>query len=177
MKQSSGLDSSAIIAKMWDNLSQPLISAVSPLATQWPSAVDTAHTVTFWAAQWVAEDDVQLLADGTIRLNSAWDYFLRLRTEFGRAWTGWVAIMHFRTTLDWTQIWQTTTLKLESSSVVIALDVYVPASTPAWDLKLEIIRDFNWVNEGHLESNNPSTSWWTDSPCASFQIYKADQLI
>lgn len=166
-----------VLKKTWDNFTLPLISSQSPLTSQWPTALDTPHIVTFGAAQWSASDPVQLLTDWTLKINQAWAYMIRLRAEFWRTLTWGTVNMLFRTTLDWVQIWQTTAVKLESKNVLIALDSYIPAATPQWEVRLEIMRDSSGANDWALFST-PATPWdWSDSPCANLQVFKVDQLI
>lgn len=164
-----------IIEQVADNLTIPVINSQSTLATQWPTALDTVHVVTFWPAQGSASDPVQLLADWTIRFNEAWNYALRLRAELWRANTGGTVEMLFRTTFNGVQIWQTTVQKLESKNVLISLDAYVPALVGVWDLKLEIQRDSAGANDWELQQTVPTDGTWDTSASASVQVYNLNQ--
>ena len=165
------------INKVADNITIPIIDSSSSLFQQWPTATDTPHVVTFWPAEWTISDPVQVLSDGTIQVNEAWNYALRIRAELTRSGTWGVVDMLFRTTFNNVQVWKTTTQKLESRNVLIALDSYIPAVLWTWDLRLEIMRDSNGANDWFLESFTPADTGWTSTACASIQVFKIDSLL
>ena len=164
-----------IIDKIGENLTKPILDAKSTLTSQWPTQLDTPHVVTFWAAQWTADDDVQLLADWTLKFNKWGSYMLRLRWEFWRENSWSTSIILIRTTFNWVQIWETTAVKMMNRNILVALDSYVPAPTPQWEVKLEIMRDSSWANDWLFYSTPSSVSGWLDSPCASIQVFNLNQ--
>lgn len=164
-----------IINKIAWNLTTPVLSAQSDLATQWPTALDTPHQITYWPAQNWPTDPVQLLADWSIVINEAWNYYFRFRGELWRAWNPWIAVIMFRTLVDWVQVWQTTTEKMDTNNDVISFDIFAPATLASSVVTAEMVRDSSWSNDWFLEQTIPVLWDWFPSATASVQVYKVDQ--
>lgn len=153
-----------------------VLDGISPLANQQPSGTGevNAMQITFGPAVNDATDPVQLLADGTLRINEAGTYRIKVSFVLGRQGQPGVSKLRFRALINGVQAGLTVGADVDASNVAI------PYSDEAWltlpsglDLTYEAMRDSSGDNSGGIFEQIVTAATapnWSDAPCCAIRV-------
>lgn len=150
-----------------------LIDGSSVAASQLPTGTGDANKIQieFGPAIGTVASDVQLLADGTLRFNTAGTYRVKIALDYGRSGAAGVSLLGFRALINGTQAGRSVSAKLGSS------DVTIPFTDEAWltlpaatDITYEIYRDATGNNSGGLYAGGLTGAGWNAAPSAAIRV-------
>lgn len=153
-----------------------LIDGASLAANQQPTGLGEAGQiqVEFGAAQGTSLDPVQLLADGTIRINEAGTYRIKVSFVFGRVGGGGTSKLRFRALINGFQAGNSVGGDVPNSNSEN------PYSDEAWltvpagiDVTYQVMRDSSGSDAGGLfqpEITNATAPSWNPVPCAAIRV-------
>lgn len=150
-----------------------VLTAESPLSSQTPTALNETMQVTFGDAVNTELDDVQMLADGTLKVNVTRMYRVKVAVQFGRVGASGVSIMHSRLLINGVQFGRSTSAKLSSIDIAEPYVEDIWATLPAGSLlTLEVVRDPSGTNFGGLYNGGVTATGYNPSPCAIMYVDK-----
>lgn len=138
---------------------------------QSPSATDTALQVVFGGA--VSNTDAALAASGTVTINTAGLYQVKVDLQVGRSTTTATAKVVARVLVN-DAAWDITkAVHLGTAGGVIPLSFDFFRVFSANDtIKVQIARDSTGENDGGLVTFNPVIAAWDDVPSAAVKVYR-----
>ena len=140
-------------------------------SSQNPIGTDTPLQVTFGPAVGTGTDAVQILADGTIRINEADNYHFRLSSQYGRSGSGGTAWIWQRVLVNGVQAGVSVLAKLNNSSSDFPYQAELTATLPAGvDVTVELWRDSVGADDGGFIFESPTLVGANDG-------YSADVIV
>ena len=147
------------------------ILAAPDFTDQLPSAVDTPLQVTFGPAQTITELDLD--AAGTLTCLVAGWYTFLWNIRFGRTSGTGVAQLLYRVLINGTQVGNSISSNLTTSSDVTPFSVSAGLNLSVNDVvAAEVMRDSGGNNDGGLANFVPVLGTWVGSPSADLRIDK-----
>lgn len=154
-----------------------LFDGVSVSASQQPTGTGEANKIqiNFGPAIGTGSDDVQLLANGTVKVNTAGTYRIKIALQFGRTGSAGTSVLLFRVADSLNnQLGRTV------SAIIDDPDTLVPYENDTWltvpaamDFKFEVMRDLSGNNSGGIFSVTPTVeggSEWANAPAAAIRV-------
>lgn len=153
-----------------------LVDGKSLAITQDPTGLGEANSlqIEFGAALNGAGDPVQLLADGTLRINQAGLYRLKISLSYGRTGGAGQAELRFRVVINGVQAGQSIGIELDNANTTLAFAdeawLFLPAGL---DITYELLRDSSGNDSGSLiqpvitAGTAPS---WNATTCAALRV-------
>lgn len=153
-----------------------LFDANSTELSQNPTGLgeSNAHQITFGPALLTVNDPVQMLADGTFRINEAGLYRAKISLVYGRTGSSGVSELRFRALVNGTQAGVSIGTKLVNANASIPYTddawIQLPAGT---DITYEVMRDSSGADSGGLlvppitAATAPS---WNPATCAALRV-------
>ena len=138
---------------------------------QSPALVDTALQVVFGGA--VSNADTALAANGTVTINTAGLYQVKVDLQVGRSTTTATAKVVARVLVN-DAAWDVTkAVHLGTSGGIIPVTFDFLRTFAASDtIKVQIARDSTGENDGGLVTFNPVIAAWDDVPSAAIKVYR-----
>lgn len=148
-----------------------ILDGISLASSQEPVSTDTPIQMEFGAAINDVTDPAMLAADGTLTINQAGTYRIKISVAYGRTGGAGTSELYFRALVNGVQAGQSVHAK------VGAADVYTPYTDEAWltlpagtVIKYEIMRDSSGNDSGGLFSGSPTPGDWNDNPSAAIRV-------
>ncbi len=153
-----------------------LVDGKSLATVQNPTGTGEANAIQieFGAALNGAGDPVQLLADGTLRINQAGLYRLKISLSYGRSGGSGQSELRFRALINGVQAGQSIGIEIDNANTTLAFAdeawLYLPAGL---DITYEIMRDSSGNDSGGLiqpvvtAGTAPS---WNPTTCAALRV-------
>jgi len=152
-----------------------MIDGKSLAVSQVPAGLGEANSIQieFGAAINTGSDPIQLLADGTLRVNEAGTYRLKLTLVFGRTGGAGVSEVRFRVLVNGTQAGQTIGAKIsDSDSDLVFTDEAWVTFPGAADVTYEMMRDSSGNDSGQLDQPVVTAGTapdWNSTTCAALR--------
>ena len=145
------------------------------LVNQLPPAEDTALQITFGAAQNDGTDDAQLLADGTVQINTPGSYVIEHVFTIGRTSSGQSAQIDFRILNDGVQAGNTAVYKMDSTDQSVLLSfTTLREYAGGTAITYEIARDTAGPDEGGLFAYPVSVPGWEPAFSAIVSVVRIE---
>lgn len=153
-----------------------IFDGVSVASVQNPTGTGIANAiqVEFGPAQNTVTDSVQLLVDGTVRINQSGTYRFKIALQFGRSGQVGSSILLFRVTdAAGNQLGRSISALIDDADTdrYLENDTWLTVPAPV-DLKFEIMRDNNGNDSGGLIATVPDpegAGTWNDAPTAAMR--------
>lgn len=152
-----------------------LLDGVSVAAVQEPSATGAANSIQieFGPDNLTPSDPVNLLSDGTVNLNEAGTYRIKVALQFGRSGASGTAKLFFRVRVNGAQAGRSISAFISNANEEQYFEndtwLTVPAGT---ELKFDLMRDADGNNSGGLYriQPTPEAGQWSDAPTAAIRV-------
>jgi len=153
-----------------------IFDGVSVAATQDPTGQGVANAiqVEFGPAIGTGSDPVQLLVDGTVRINTPGTYRFKIALQFGRLGASGTSILLFRVTDGaGVQLGRSIAALIDNPNTdrYLENDTWLTVPAPL-DLKFEIMRDLAGSDSGGLQMTTPTTEGgleWDNAPTGAIR--------
>ena len=151
-----------------------VLQASSPLASQEPTALDTALQISYGVAQGSGSDPVMLSGLGAITFNTADKYIINFRAHYGRTGGAGTAVLLFRFLKNGIQVGDAFATKISDAETLVPWDSssFIFEAQAGDVLTAEIVRDGAGNNSGGLFAVPATLGGWNGAKCASVGIYK-----
>lgn len=151
-----------------------ILSGVSTLASQAPTALDTPLQLTYGPAQEVPGAEIHLSSTGVITFNKAGKYVVNFRAHYGRTGASGTSILMFRVLKNGVAQGHSFAAKMSSADDLIPWDSssFIVDAQIGDTLVSQIIRDSAGVNFGGVFQIPSTAAGWAAAPCAAVSVYK-----
>lgn len=147
------------------------------IATQAPTAVDTALQVSFGAAQGSASDPVMINAAGTVTFNTAGNYAIRIKLQNGRTGATGTSILLSRILLNGAQVGSTAAVKMTQTDATTPSESRVVLNpTAGQTFQVQIMRDSAGSNFGGVYPQTATVASWGVAPSALLVISRLEPV-
>lgn len=141
------------------------------LNNQGPTALDTAHQITYGPPLNNATDPVMLLADGSIVINESGSYSFVFSATHGRVGSAGISELFFRLLINGVQVGASVHIQLTDADVLGERSTTFSASLPAGTIITgEVIREGSGNNSGDLIAGLPAPGSWNNPASAAVVV-------
>tara|TARA_R110000850_G_C9894210_1_gene459213 strand:+ start:290 stop:850 length:561 start_codon:yes stop_codon:yes gene_type:complete len=152
-----------------------LFDGESVAANQQPAGLGVANSaqIEFGPAFGTGSDPVQMGADGTVTINTAGTYRVKIAVQFGRTGGGGTSLILFRVRVNGVQSGRSIAAKIENADAEQYFEndtwLTVPAAT---ELRFDLMRDASGNNSGGLFAVTPTVEAgsWDLAPTAAIRL-------
>lgn len=146
--------------------------------TQGAPTVDTPYQVIFGAASGTSSDPVMINSAGLLTFNTAGNYAVRLKIQFGRTAGTGTAIVFSRVLLSGAPFGSPSVARMDAASPIFAAESRIAFNVSAGaTLALQLIRDSGGANSGGIVSLTPTTlTSWGAAPSALLVVSRLEPV-
>ena len=160
-----------------------VLDGLRSAAEQYPTGLGEANSaqIEFGPAVNTVSDPANLLVDGTLQINVAGLYRLKISTTYGRDGTPGESELRFRALVNGTQTGQSIGVELDNNRIII------PYSDEAWldlpagiNITYEVMRDSLGSNSGGLkraEITAGTAPNWNPCTCAAIRVERLTKRV
>lgn len=152
-----------------------LFDGLSTVASQEPAGVGVANAIQieFGPAIGTALDPVSMGADGTVVINQAGTYRIKVALQFGRIGSAGVSLLLFRVRVNGVQAGRSIASRISNANEEQYFENDTWLTVPSGvELKFDLMRDSSGNDSGGLFSviPSPEAGVWNDAPTAAIRV-------